>query len=123
MPRIFLDLPRPVSTNRMHTPAGRGKRRSDAYEQWRGEAGWEIAMARPRMNLKALPARCRWRSRIRISVDDRMDSDNPVKPLHDLLVSMGVVPDDRNLWGGTYGRSRLVPAGRIHVWLWSIDGV
>jgi Holliday junction resolvase RusA-like endonuclease len=120
MPRIFLDLPRPTSTNRMHAPAGSGKRRSDEYEAWRTAAGWEIAAARPRMPVRALPAGCRWRSRIRISVDDRIDADNPVKPLHDLLVSLRIVPDDRNLWGGSYCRSASVPKGRIHVWIWSI---
>lgn len=122
MPRIFLDLPRPVSTNRLHAPAGRGKRRSDEYQDWRAAAGWEIAAARPRMAVKALPAGCRWRSRVRISEADRIDADNPLKPLHDLLVSMRIVPDDRLLWGGSYGRSAAVPLGRAHVWIWALGG-
>lgn len=120
---ISLSLPLPTSTNRLHVGSGKSKRRTDQYDAWREAAGWEIAAARPRMVIKALPARCWWRSRIRWPINDAADSDNRIKALHDLLVSMGVVPDDKLLHGGSYGRSALVLPGRCLVRVWSLDGV
>lgn len=123
MPVISLSLPLPTSTNRLHVGSGRGKRRTDDYADWLKAAGWEIAALRPRLAVKALPAGCRWRSRIRFPLGDRADADNRIKAMHDLLVSMGIVPDDRLLDGGSYGRSALVPPGRCLIRVWSLSGV
>lgn len=123
MPRIFLDLPISPSTNRLHRGAGRNKHRTPEYDAWRAAAGWEIAAARPSMAIKALPAGCRWRSRIRVAEEEVGDVDNRIKAALDLLVGMKITPDDRRRWGGSDGRSTRVPPGRIHIWVWSIDGV
>lgn len=123
MPAISLSLPLPTSTNRLHVGSGKASRRTEDYVAWRVEAGWEINRQRPRLAVKALPARCWWRSRVRWPLDDAADADNRIKALHDLLVTMGIVPDDRLLHGGSYGRSALVPPGKCSVRVWSIPGV
>lgn len=123
MPAVSLVLPLPVSTNRLHVGSGKSRRRTEDYSAWRDAAGWEIVQARPRLTVKALPARCWWRSRLRWPVNDAADSDNRIKALHDLLVSMGVTPDDRWLHGGSYGRSALCPPGKCLVRVWSLQGV
>lgn len=123
MPVISLALPLPTSANRLHVGSGKSKRRSEAYASWRETAGWEIAALRPRMPVKALPAGCWWRSRVRWPLNDAADSDNRIKSLHDLLVGMGIVPDDKWLLGGSYGRSAHCPPGKCLVRVWSVHGV
>lgn len=123
MPVISLILPLPVSTNRLHVGSGKSKRRTEDYSAWREAAGWEIAALRPRLAVRALPAGCWWRSRLRWPLNDAADADNRIKALHDLLVAMGMVPDDRRLFGGSYGRSALVPPGKCSVRVWSLSGV
>lgn len=117
---ISLTLPLPPSTNRLHAGSGSGKHRHAVYERWLIDAGWEITRQRPGLPLRRLAHRRWWRSRIRLPVKDAADVDNRVKALHDLLVGMQVVPDDKWLHGFNCGRSALCPPGKCLVRVWSI---
>lgn len=120
MPVLSLTLSLPPSTNRLHVGSGQCKRRQAAYDRWLTTAGWEIAQQRPRLAVRRLADGRWWRSRIRIPLGDAADVDNRVKALHDLLVSMQIVPDDRWLHGFSCGRSSVCPPGRCLVRVWSI---
>lgn len=117
---LALTLPLPPSTNRLHGGSGASKHRKAGYERWLATAGWEIAAQRPTLPVKSLADGRWWRSRIRLPLEDAADTDNRVKALHDLLVSMRVVPDDKWLHGFTCGRSALCPPGKCLVRVWSI---
>lgn len=117
---LSFTLTLPTSTNRLHAGSGAGMRRRAEYERWLTAAGWEINEQRPRQPLRRLADGRWWRSRIRIPFEDVADVDNRVKALHDLLVSMRVVPDDRLLHGFNCGRSVQCPPGKCLVRVWSI---
>lgn len=119
MPVIDLNLPLPPSVNRIHAGTGRGMHRTNEYRAWLRDAGWELMQLRPKMPVKRLQHGL-WRSRARWPMYDAADADNRIKALHDFLVSMSVVPDDKWLDGGSYGRSALCPPGRCLIRVWSI---
>lgn len=120
MQGIALTLSLPPSTNRLHGGVDRVRYRKPGYDRWLATAGWEIAAQRPALPVKALADGRWWRSRIRLPLADAADADNRVKALHDLLVSMRVVPDDKWLHGFNCGRSDLCPPGKCLVRVWSI---
>lgn len=88
-----VSLPMPPSANNafLNVP-GRGRVRSNAYRKWAEEAGW---MVKARRNgcyegpVSLLIEICPKTKRIQ-------DIDNKIKPLADLLVACGVIPDDNN---------------------------
>src|SRR5262245_6747365 len=87
---IILKLPVPPSTNRLwRRGKGRGLYLDAKYKSWRKEAGWTLKEQRPEKltgdyeMTVALPR-------------TRLDIDNALKALGDILVAHGIVPDDRH---------------------------
>lgn len=141
-PRITLSLPLPPSINHTH---GIGKSRKKKftvdedsgrvfmgfrerqklyrkphYVAWQNAAGAEIMAARPNLPVRELGPgwyciRMLW------PADAPSDTDNPVKPLVDLLHWMRVTPDDRWLWRESASRSRRIEPGRCKVTVWSVQ--
>lgn len=92
---VSLEIPAPPSVNEMfRNVRGKGRVKTSAYLDWRGHAGWVLRSQRP----ERVPGRIV----VLISVE-RMsncaDIDNRVKAIFDLLVSHGVIDDDRNVVG------------------------
>ena len=111
--RAALDLPIPPSVNALWS-YGRGRvRRSDEYQAWLREAGWELKQQRPisipspvALTLKAgLPDRPR-------------DIDNIAKAALDLLQAHGVIENDVAVVDLHLRWDRVVPKGRVHIELW-----
>ena len=85
-----ISIPVPPSVNHMHK-SGRGYRYSTAeYRNWQRSAGWEVLRQKP-VPLTA----CRYEVELTLPAKLRGDIDNRIKPVLDLLVKLGVVPDDR----------------------------
>lgn len=92
---VTYDLPNmPPSTNRLYFNVnGRGRVKTSSYEDWLHQAG--ILIRRQGI------ARMTQRVDIVISLEDkhpRRDCDNAAKPCCDLLVKLGVLPDDNAKW-------------------------
>lgn len=100
---VTFDLPTPPSTNNMfinHKTAGRI--RSPKYRAWRDAAGWEINRQ------KVPPVKGPVHIRYDVTTKSRIDLGNHEKALGDVLVSMGVIEDDKpsivkgiSLWWAT----------------------
>lgn len=90
---VTYDLPNmPPSANNLYfNVPGRGRVKSSSYEDWLHQAG--ILIRRQGI------ARMTQRVDIVFSLEDkhpRRDASNAIKPLEDLLVKLGVLPDDRS---------------------------
>ncbi len=87
---VELTLPYPPSANRLWVRARKGMRKSDAYSDWLTEAGWEAKRQRPASILGP------YKISVTASRPDkrRRDLDNILKPISDLLQSIGVIRDD-----------------------------
>ena len=71
----------------------RGRRNlTREYKAWRDEMGWALKMETSGVT----PIACRYDMTIELC-PTRMDTDNPVKPIGDLMQSVGLVTNDRNL--------------------------
>lgn len=83
-------LPWPPSVNNLYFNAGRKRVRAPLYRKWQEEAGWMVKAAK-------VPA---FAQPVAITLDlcppdnRRTDADNRTKPVLDLLVACGVLPDD-----------------------------
>jgi len=87
---IRYSLPYPPSVNNLFFNRGRGRGRTDAYNAWREAAGYAIVQqGRKRLSGPVSLAIALVRPDKR-----RRDIDNALKPILDLLVSMGVIEDD-----------------------------
>lgn len=85
-------IPRPPSVNSLYTNVrGKGRVKTPAYRKWIKEAGWAIK-AQGFEPLKGWVAMS-----VRVVKPDRRKRDllNIEKALSDLLVSVGVIEDDR----------------------------
>lgn len=87
---IELHLPYPPSANRLWRRARKGMMRSDEYCRWLTEAGWTARSQRPgkicgpyKLSIHAVRPDRRAR-----------DIDNLIKPVGDLLQSLGVIEND-----------------------------
>jgi Holliday junction resolvase RusA-like endonuclease len=85
-------LPFPVSINAMYLNnrgRGRGRIASPELRAWKEQAGWELHVQKP----KPVTSRCE----IRIDLDDTRqgDADSRIKCVLDVLVTAGVIRDDR----------------------------
>ena len=94
-PACRLTLPVPPSANNLFVNRrfGRGRARSPAYEVWVRTAGWTgklqwLEQSSPRVTEGA-------RVLIEAGVNHTRDLDNLAKPILDLLVSLGIIDDDR----------------------------
>jgi Holliday junction resolvase RusA-like endonuclease len=89
--RYFLSS-RPPSLNNAFANTRTGRVKGSAYRAWVQEAGWEIARQKP---VPVAGPFC-----VAIEVGEtvsKADLDNLAKPIIDMLVEMGCVPDDRNM--------------------------
>ncbi len=87
---IELTLPYPPSANRLWTRTRKGMRKTDTYCDWLKVAGYMVMAQRPigltgpyKLSIRAMRPDRR-----------RRDIDNLIKPVSDLLQSVGVIEDD-----------------------------
>jgi Holliday junction resolvase RusA-like endonuclease len=87
------ELPAPPSTNGLYrNVSGKGRVRTDRYATWANAAGWQINLQKPgkiagKVELDIYVQRQRSGS----------DISNRIKAIEDLLVTMGVIDDDKNV--------------------------
>lgn len=86
MRAVTVDLPLPTSTNSLYRRAGRRVVKSGEYKAWIKEAGL-------RLNTQH-PASIKGPVTITITVGGRVDIDNRVKSILDLLRAHGVIEND-----------------------------
>lgn len=94
---VSFTLSRPFSANRMFARqvTRRGHRNlTPDYKAWRDEQAWEVK----RQTVGVPQITCRYDMLI-VLPPTRMDTDNPVKPIGDLMQLIGLISDDRNLHG------------------------
>ena len=89
---IVLAIPTPPSVNRaFRNVQGKGRVRSKVYTDWAKEAGWAIRAQRP--------GKIGGKVTLEIGVKRIANADvsNRIKCLEDLLVTLGVIDDDKNV--------------------------
>jgi Holliday junction resolvase RusA-like endonuclease len=95
----FANRPRqegPVVVSRVGLAArrkGYGRIKNRRYVRWQRDAGWEIKQQRHGFSLQGAFG-------VQLEVGrglSRADGDNLIKPVVDLLVALGVVPNDRHM--------------------------
>lgn len=89
---VFLSLPAPPSVNSAFRNTSRGRALTQKAVDWKGHAGWVLRQQRPR-HVSGEVA-------VIVNVERNSmnaDIDNKVKLLLDLIVSHGVIEDDRNV--------------------------
>ena len=82
------EIPIPPSTNGLFATVGRRRVITSAYRGWRERAGWELTIS------KSKPVTGPYKLTILLPARMRGDLDNRVKATSDLLVSLGLTPDD-----------------------------
>ena len=87
---IHLTLPYPPTTNNLFMNVGKGRIRTKKYDAWIAEATRHVRQQAPQpiTGLYSLTLKV-WRPDRR-----RRDASNLIKAVEDLLVSLGVTPDD-----------------------------
>lgn len=103
--RVVLDLPMPVSVNRLFTSE---HRRSPSYRAWAAAAGWRLLAQRP----GHVPGKYDF---VMLVGQTKGDIDNLIKAASDLLVEFGVVEDDRHAVDVRVARDPMVPAGAVRI--------
>jgi len=108
MARFEISLPPSANSAYINIP-GRGRARSASHEKWKNSAGWEIQIQR-------VP-KVAGHYAVNIFAPQKMrgDIDGRIKLILDLLVEMGVTPDDRFCDRCSIERSGDVTAGRVIV--------
>lgn len=88
---MILSLPFPPSTNHLFSNKFSGRGKTEKYKAWIRDAGWTV---KAQVGGKKLIGQ--WSAEITAFRPDkrRRDIDNVIKPVCDLLVRIGVVPDD-----------------------------
>jgi len=90
---LTIDLPKPISTNRLFKNKARGRARTEAYNTWRWHAKAAIQKQKPFAKPNG-PVRILFTvGEIGLRAD--MDGDNCLKCLIDALVDNGVLADDK----------------------------
>ena len=118
---FFVTLPVPPSANALNFNApGKGRVRDKDYDRWTQQAGILVNATVP----PALPSGP-WGVTIAAAVGHNRDIDNLVKPVNDLLVSCGIIDDDRFIEEGEYrrarqGTDRLLPDDHVKVGVYSM---
>lgn len=87
---IEIRLPFPPSVNTLFTNRRGGRAKTARYDAWITEAGVELMRQRPHRFLQPV------KIDIQLGLPDKRlrDLDNTLKPIKDLLVKHGVIPDD-----------------------------
>lgn len=95
-------LPIPPSSNNMFVNRRGGRTISGDYHRWREAAGWTLkALRLPKIAGKVA-------IEIELPAKMRGDIDNRIKPLCDLLVTHGLIDDDRHVWKITVERVEML---------------
>ena len=90
---VTITLPFPVSTNNMFVNGSRGRFRSQKYDEWIKEAGWELARQRPSKFVGPVVLLFHFQD----GQDKRKrDVTNLIKAPEDLLVKHGIIEADDN---------------------------
>jgi Holliday junction resolvase RusA-like endonuclease len=84
-------LPMPPSTNNMFINGSRGRFRSQKYEEWILEAGWELKRQRPSKCLGPVSLSFEFEE---VNGKRKRDISNLIKAPEDLLVKHGVIEAD-----------------------------
>lgn len=94
---ISFTISKPFSANRMYATRRLSSgylNLSTDYKKWRTREGWNL-----RMQLGDCPIiTCPYHMLV-VLPPTRMDDDNPIKPIGDLMQRMGLVSNDRNMHG------------------------
>lgn len=77
--------------NRNGKTAGKGRVKGQQYQRWQTDAGWVIRIQQP-APVPGLVAIL-----IEAPLARRRDVDNALKPLLDLLVTLGIIEDDNRV--------------------------
>ncbi len=105
-------IPLPPSTNGLFSNVRNGGRVVTVkYKNWRAEAGWILRKAQAERIVFPIPGPCWFWAKIELPVKDRGDIDNRHKAAIDLLVSLGLTPDDKWQWRAIQERCEDVDAG------------
>lgn len=102
--RVWLILPTPPSVNALHTLARGRMILSDAYRAWKEEAGWRLLSQRPGRIVGQYELAI-WLC----AKETKIDADNGIKAISDLLQAHGVIDNDRKAesvditWGSPSG--------------------
>jgi crossover junction endodeoxyribonuclease RusA len=85
-----IHIPFPPSANSLWVRAKKGMRRSDSYMQWLTDAGWHVKSQKPGSILGP------YKLSVQAARPDRRrrDLDNLLKPISDLLQSLGIIEND-----------------------------
>lgn len=84
---ISLELPMPVSTNRLWRSVGRRVIKSEAYRIWIEDAGWRLRQQRP--------GSIKGPVELSLTIGKtRSDLSNGLKSVEDLLVTHGIIEGD-----------------------------
>lgn len=89
---FLISIPVPPSVNQMYgnrQGRGRGRYKTKAYKDWIEAAGWQIKAQR------VTPVDSKYRMFLSLP-KIRGDADNRLKGVSDLLVALGLTPDDRH---------------------------
>lgn len=112
---MILELPMPPSANALFGTRKDGRRyTTKKYKDWQIAAGWEYHAQRRRIT----PIRGPYTIHIVLSAKGRRgDCDNRIKATQDLLVKLGVTPDDRlcDDSRASWDETGTVPKGRCRV--------
>ena len=102
---FFVNLPVPPSANALNRNAtGKGRVLTPEYTRWQRDAGL-LLNAAVGDSLPSGP----WGVSLEARIPHERDIDNLVKPANDLLVSCGIIDDDKYIEQGEYAR---VPEGK-----------
>lgn len=88
---ITLTLPMPPSANRLWKRTRGGMAKSDAYSAWLNEAGW-VAKSQ---HQKPVPGPYKISIHAKRPGTRGPDLDNTIKPVNDLLQSLGLIENDK----------------------------
>jgi hypothetical protein len=108
---IRLALPIPPSLNDAYvnrrSGKGRGRIPAKAHAEWKKTAGWATRAAKPRPQ----PIRGEYASILWLPRKMRGDITNRMKLIEDLLVDLGLTPDDRHCIDARQRRCNSLPEG------------
>lgn len=106
---ISLYIPIPPSLNNSTANRRGGRRSTERYKAWKEAAGWEIKLQKPE------PVIGPYRLTLFLPWTMAGDISNRIKAAEDLLVSLGVTPDDRHAVWVCAQRSNGIENGRCRV--------
>lgn len=108
---IRFEIDVPPSTNNLYANVrGKGRVKSRAYSDWLATAGLEAKTQTWGRRLNAS-----WKLSITAHVRTTRDISNLIKPIEDLIVKLGLAPDDRFCRKVEAVRDESVPSGRAVV--------